>query len=203
MSATLSRFMTGCWHCTAAALEFAMPVSLASALARPRQHLAHSTEADLVVLAAVDTAGISEESHPFVDGNKRTGFITGILFLELNGFHFRASEEAAAQADVGACFRRDRRARLRGISASQCDCGPAALEMWSRFRSVRRAPQRDRSSHSPHRARSALSRTPPWRWPQHCRSRFTGVSAVAMASDCSTNAPASPDSPRDPRHTAP
>jgi len=36
-------------------------------------------------LAALYTAGIVR-NHPFVDGNKRTGFMTGILFLELNGY---------------------------------------------------------------------------------------------------------------------
>jgi death-on-curing protein len=36
--------------------------------------------------------------HPFLDGNKRTGFVAGILFLELNGYRFVASEEDAAQA---------------------------------------------------------------------------------------------------------
>ena len=25
-------------------------------------------------------------NHPFTDGNKRTGFLTAALFLELNGF---------------------------------------------------------------------------------------------------------------------
>ena len=37
-------------------------------------------------------------NHPFVDGNKRTGFVVGILFLELNGYRFIASEEDAARA---------------------------------------------------------------------------------------------------------
>jgi death-on-curing protein len=37
-------------------------------------------------------------NHPFLDGNKRTGFVVGILFLELNGYRFVASEEDAAQA---------------------------------------------------------------------------------------------------------
>jgi death-on-curing protein len=38
------------------------------------------------------------KNHPFVEGNKRTGFLLGILLLELNGHRFNASEEAAAQA---------------------------------------------------------------------------------------------------------
>ena len=48
-------------------------------------------------MAALYTAGIVR-NHPFVDGNKRTGFVVGILFLELHGFNFKASEEDATQA---------------------------------------------------------------------------------------------------------
>jgi death-on-curing protein len=70
---------------------------LKSALARPQQHYAYGDSPDIVDLAALYTAGIVA-NHPFVDGNKRTGFVVGILFLELNGYRFVASEEAAAQA---------------------------------------------------------------------------------------------------------
>jgi death-on-curing protein len=69
---------------------------LDSALARPKNSLAYSG-ADVIELAAKYTAGIVQ-NHPFVDGNKRTGFVVGVLFLELNGYRFTASEEAAAQA---------------------------------------------------------------------------------------------------------
>ena len=57
----------------------------------------HYESADAVEPAVKYTAGIVQ-NHPFVDGNKRTGFVVGILFLELNGYRFTASEEAAAQA---------------------------------------------------------------------------------------------------------
>ena len=70
---------------------------LSSALARPRQHHAHGASSGIGQLAALYTAGIVR-SHPFVDGNKRTGFVVGVLFLELNGFNFRACEEDATQA---------------------------------------------------------------------------------------------------------
>ena len=70
---------------------------LKSALARPQQHFAYTEEAGIVRLAAIYAAGIVR-NHPFVDGNKPTGFVVGILFLELNGFAFIASEEDAAQA---------------------------------------------------------------------------------------------------------
>src|SRR5437016_13474242 len=67
---------------------------LKSALARPQQHFAY---ADIIDMATAYTAGIVR-NHPFVDGNKRTGFVVGILFLELNGYRFTAREDEAAQA---------------------------------------------------------------------------------------------------------
>jgi len=70
---------------------------LQSALARPRQIEAYDETADLAALAAAYTGGIVK-NHPFVDGNKRTGFIIGVLFLELNGKRFFASEEDAARS---------------------------------------------------------------------------------------------------------
>ena len=70
---------------------------LQSALARPRQHHTYAKTVDVIVMAALYTAGIAR-NHPFVDGNNRTGFVVGILFLELHGFDFKASEEDATQA---------------------------------------------------------------------------------------------------------
>ncbi|HEY6351067.1 MAG TPA: type II toxin-antitoxin system death-on-curing family toxin [Candidatus Angelobacter sp.] len=70
---------------------------LQSALARPQQHFAYAEAPDIIDMATAYTAGIVR-NHPFVDGNKRTGFVVGILFLELNGYRFTASEEDAAQA---------------------------------------------------------------------------------------------------------
>jgi death-on-curing protein len=72
---------------------------LESAMARPRQHLAHGGGSSIVDLAAIYTTAIVR-NHPFTDGNKRTGFVVGVLFLELNGLHFTASEEDAAQAVI-------------------------------------------------------------------------------------------------------
>jgi len=73
---------------------------LISALARPQQHFAYAESADAIDMATAYTAGIVR-NHLFVDGNKRTGFLVGILFLELNGYRFTASEEDAAQMVVG------------------------------------------------------------------------------------------------------
>jgi len=70
---------------------------LQSALARPCQHHAYAGAPDAVEMAALYTAGIVS-NHPFADGNKRTGFVIGVLFLELHGFDFKASEADATQA---------------------------------------------------------------------------------------------------------
>ncbi len=70
---------------------------LQSALARARQIEAYDEAAGVVELAVAYTAGIVR-NHPFIDGNKRTGFVLGVLFLELNGVRFTASEEAATRA---------------------------------------------------------------------------------------------------------
>lgn len=73
---------------------------LQSALARPRQISAYAQTPGIIDMAAAYTAGIVR-NHPFIDGNKRTGFVIGILFLELNGYHFTASEADATQAVLG------------------------------------------------------------------------------------------------------
>ena len=65
-----------------------------SALARPAHfyHYDHCTEVSQ--LAVAYAAGIIQ-NHPFVDGNKRTGFITAFMFLDLNGVKLHADEVAA------------------------------------------------------------------------------------------------------------
>lgn len=70
---------------------------LQSALARPRQLYAYANAPTIVDRAAAYTAGVVC-NHPFIDGNKRTGFVIGVLFLELNGYRFSAREEDATQA---------------------------------------------------------------------------------------------------------
>ena len=73
---------------------------LQSALARPQQLHAYGHRPDTVDLATAYTAGIVR-NHPFIDGNKRTGFVIGVLFLEMNGYRLTASEEDATQAVLG------------------------------------------------------------------------------------------------------
>jgi death on curing protein len=72
---------------------------LQSALARPRQHYTYSSP-NMIELAAIYATAVVK-NHPFVDGNKRTGFTLGVVFLELNGFEFRASEEDVIRVVFG------------------------------------------------------------------------------------------------------
>ena len=72
---------------------------LRSALARPRNLLAYGNPG-LHELAAAYTVGIVR-NHPFVDGNKRTGFLAGAAFLELNGGRLVAAEIDATRTVLG------------------------------------------------------------------------------------------------------
>jgi death-on-curing protein len=67
---------------------------LESALAKPQNRFAYGSSA-LEELAA-GYAGIIL-NHPFIDGNKRTGFMMAATFLELNGLIFTASEESVVE----------------------------------------------------------------------------------------------------------
>lgn len=69
---------------------------LKSAVARPHQHFAYAASPDIIDLAATLTVGIVR-NHPFVDGNKRTGFLSGTIFLEMNGYDFIATREISTQ----------------------------------------------------------------------------------------------------------
>lgn len=65
---------------------------LDSALGKPLQLQAYGDPPpDAAALAASYGYGISR-NHPFIDGNKRTGFVAAELFLRLNGQVLRADD---------------------------------------------------------------------------------------------------------------
>lgn len=66
---------------------------LESALNRPLQ-LFHYENPSPFDLAAAYASGIVR-NHPFLDGNKRSGFMAAALFLEINGYRLEAPEEEA------------------------------------------------------------------------------------------------------------
>jgi death-on-curing protein len=87
-SISISRFGGGEGLRDASALE--------TSLNRPLQHFSYGDpEPSIFGLAAVYCSGIVK-SHPFIDGNKRTGFMAAYTFLGINGYRFEASEEEAA-----------------------------------------------------------------------------------------------------------
>jgi death on curing protein len=73
--------------------------ALRMVLSHPQEHYAYVGAADLVELAAAYTAGIVR-NRPFTEGNQRTGFLIGALFLEMNGLRLTAPEALAAQAII-------------------------------------------------------------------------------------------------------
>ncbi len=71
---------------------------LESALAHPLNLWSYE-KPNLFRLAAAYAHGIVK-NHPFVDGNKRTGYVIGGIFLQRNGQNLNASEEEATAAII-------------------------------------------------------------------------------------------------------
>jgi death-on-curing protein len=66
---------------------------LDSALNRPKHLLSYGSPT-LFQMAASYSHGIVK-NHPFLDGNKRTGFMSAYIFLGVNGWSLEAPEEEA------------------------------------------------------------------------------------------------------------
>lgn len=63
-----------------------------SALARPLNHWQYEGPTDLSTLAALYGHGLNS-AHPYIDGNKRIGFVAMAAFLDVNGLHLEAPDE--------------------------------------------------------------------------------------------------------------
>jgi death-on-curing protein len=94
---------------------------LNSALERPRQ-LFNYGKPDLFDLAAAYAFGLLR-NHPFVDGNKRVGFMTAVLFLELNRCRVTASEADAT---------------LNTLALAAGELDQAGYSQWLKVNSARR-----------------------------------------------------------------
>ena len=93
---------------------------LDSALGKPRNLFAYG-KPRLFDLAASYVFGLVK-NHPFIDGNKRAGFVVAVLFLELNGYGFQASEVDAA---------------LRTLALAAGEMSEAAYAEWLKANSKR------------------------------------------------------------------
>lgn len=69
-------------------------------LSRASQKFFYDNDVTVFKLAAAYSFGITK-NHPFVDGNKRTAFMAGVIFLEINGYKFIASELEATSVFEG------------------------------------------------------------------------------------------------------
>jgi death on curing protein len=97
---------------------------LDSALHRPENLHAYG-KPSLFDLAAEYTVGIVK-NHPFLDGNKRTGFMAAYTFLGINGYQLTAPEEEAVYF-------------TRSLAAGEMEA--AAYALWlSRSCRLRQAP---------------------------------------------------------------
>ena len=75
------------------------PGLLESAWAKPQNRWAYEGEADLLRLSVALMLGVAQ-NHPFQQGNKRTGMLAGLAFLELNGFQLEEALDSSAFADA-------------------------------------------------------------------------------------------------------
>lgn len=67
------------------------------ALARSRQKWHYEPDTDLAILAAAYAFGLAK-AHAFNDGNKRTSFLSAVIFLGLNGKDLLATEAEVVEA---------------------------------------------------------------------------------------------------------
>jgi death on curing protein len=92
---------------------------LESALARAQWLCEFDSEADLHRFGAAYAFGIAK-NHPFVDGNKRVGYLSAYTFLRFNGWHVAARQADAVRAMLalagGSLSEADFAAWLRGHS---------------------------------------------------------------------------------------
>jgi len=73
--------------------------ALEAALARPRHKWHYEPGTAIPGLAAAYGFALSR-AHPYTDGNKRVAFVVMVVFLELNGWRFAATEQQVVETMV-------------------------------------------------------------------------------------------------------
>ncbi len=90
------------------------PAMLESAVAQPQATFGGEfLHADLFAMAAAYAFHIAE-NQPFMDGNKRTGLVAALAFLDLNGIVVRDPQGRLHQAMIDVA---DRRLTKEGLAA--------------------------------------------------------------------------------------
>ena len=62
------------------------------------------------------------KDHPFVDGNKRTGAMAALVFLELNGYDFTATNDELADAVLKTAGGEESKAELTAFFRKHSSC---------------------------------------------------------------------------------
>ncbi len=90
--------------------------ALEAALARPRNRWVYEGTRDVAALGASYCHGLAR-GHPYVDGNKRVGFLAMAAFLDLNGLTLTATDDEVVRV-------------MRGVAAGTI--GEPELAAWLR-----------------------------------------------------------------------
>lgn len=91
---------------------------LSSALTRPQTSLGEEWKYPTVELAAAALLHSLVMNHPFHNGNKRTGVVAMLVFLDSNGLMPTCDESALFQVSPASCTARPRSASLSGLGGS-------------------------------------------------------------------------------------
>jgi death-on-curing protein len=91
---------------------------LDSALSRPQNYYFYK-KSDLFELAANYAYGIIQ-NHPFIDGNKRTAFVTSVLFLALNNYDIKASRQEKVMMFINLADKKIRESELASWFRTRC-----------------------------------------------------------------------------------
>ena len=74
---------------------------------------------DIYEMAAAYLFHIAE-NHPFIDGNKRTGAMTSVVFLDINGIDFNSSDEDFTQMVLAVASGNMQKGEIAAFFRSHC-----------------------------------------------------------------------------------
>ena len=74
---------------------------------------------DIYEMAAAYLFHIAE-NHPFIDGNKRTGAMTSVVFLDINGIDFNSSDEDFTQMVLAVASGKMQKGEIAAFFRSHC-----------------------------------------------------------------------------------
>ncbi len=94
---------------------------LEAALQRPVNRFHYEDPSPSLFELAAAYAEAIVGKHPFVDGNKRTGFVAAALFLQSNGYRLVASEESAVERTLALAARAIGESEYAAWLTENCD----------------------------------------------------------------------------------